>query len=759
MAPKTRNVSRKRKERSPIVEFPPEDAEELIDLTVSKIVETAEEGESSKHNEATAASTAIEVYRLPGALQTLDDFRGVVTLEELSLLERDEVYPYLDLSHLEQDKGFVNISSALFSRGTRPGIDVYPVDLSDSGLKRFVDFPAMGPCSRVVPGSVIEKHFLDQLGCDCLKNSWEKVKVWFDYTGSTKRNEGWNIDELRYFAKSGRDPALDKKCKLVMRQALKTISRTSHIYCSTTVAFLAIAHVDHELENMRPDWHAWCANEIRFRLRHSKTDKHSKAKFREGWQAIVELVTRDFLAKQAARLQQQSSMLQLEYSSDAKNAFAETKVVRDAERGELIAERERLRTELKEAQSREEVLRQERWQAQEEAMQAEMREGALRHKHEMLQREYSSQKEEWEARNQKLSEDISVLHEERLRITAREDNVQAELAQIRGLLLQPRESSDVGDVGELKKQLEEKEEQLKRLAEADAKVVKKLRLAKKKGQSMEKELSKMPAGLMVKAETKTLDILKSGRKWEVSLYPLVFDCNDSLTGWKEGVPPVPCAFCRGMISPGTDLRIPNCGHSYHVSCVCSCFGVNFLVCWEEQCSASIPLAWVKEFCLVRELDLKALHERLLCSVDMRSLPPSQFGDSDDLQIVGIPTMRLQKKKYLDSLHQELSDKTCAFIRSVKQGSRLKLYPPPHRVTGTQFRKWSQMEIGVKMIEWTHLWDYPSNKCWIFSAKCTPGETTCHNRALVTMAIDVPRGDDALQMLCKINMALCIRLRP
>ncbi|KAL3691998.1 hypothetical protein R1sor_005649 [Riccia sorocarpa] len=205
---------------------------------------------------------------------------------------------------------------------------------------------------------------------------------------------------------------------------------------------------------MRPDWHAWCANEIRFRLRHSKTNKHNKAKFREGWQAVVELVTRDFLAKQAARLQQQSSVLQLEYSSDAKNAFAETKVVWDAERVELIAERERLRTELEEAQSREEVLRQERWQAHEEAMQAEMREGALRDKHEKLQREYSSQKEEWEARNQRLSEDISVLHEERLRITAREDNVQGELAQIRNLLQEPRESSDVGGVAELKKQLE-----------------------------------------------------------------------------------------------------------------------------------------------------------------------------------------------------------------------------------------------------------------------------------------------------------------
>ncbi|KAL3698449.1 hypothetical protein R1sor_012525 [Riccia sorocarpa] len=368
MAQKTRNVGRKRKEKSPIVEFPPEDAMELIDLTVSKIVETAEEVESSKHNSvetaeecesskhnsAAAASTTIEIYRLP---QWAEEARG-------------------------------------FSCHG-------PVLTGGSGFRH----------REVFPRSV--KVRLSQ-------NSYEGVKVWFDYTGGTKRNEGWNIDELRYFAKSGRDPTLDKKCKLVMRQALKTIGRTSHIYCSTTVAFLAIVHVDPELENLRPDWHAWCANEIRFRLRHSKTDNHSKAKFRDGWQTFVELVTRDFLARQVARLQQQSQVLQLEYSSDAKNAFAETKVVWDAERGELIAERERLRIELEEAQSREEVLRQERWQAQEEAMQAEMREGALRDKHEKLQREYSSQKEEWEARNQKLSEDISVLHEKRLRITTRE---------------------------------------------------------------------------------------------------------------------------------------------------------------------------------------------------------------------------------------------------------------------------------------------------------------------------------------------------
>ncbi|KAL3675436.1 hypothetical protein R1sor_025384 [Riccia sorocarpa] len=599
MALRTRNVGRKRKERSPIVEFPPEDAEVLIDLTVSKIVETAEEDESSKHNSATAASTAIEVYRPQGALQTLDDARGFVTLEELSLLERDEVYPYLDLSHLQHYKGFVNISSALFSRGTRPGIDVYTVDLSNSGLKKLVDFPAMGQCSRVVPGSVIEKHFLDQLGCDCLKNSWEEV--------------------------------------------------------------------------------------------------NRETKFREGWQAVVELVTREFLARQAARLQQQSQVLQLEYSSDAKNAFPETKVVRDAERGELIAERERLRTELEETQSREEVLRQERWQAQEEAMQAEMREGALRDKHEKLQREYSTRKEEWEARNQKLVEEVDTLHLDKRRISERADNVQGELAGIRSLLEAPRSGGE--DVASLKRQLQVKKEQLKRLQDADAKVMKRLRQAKKKGLTLEKELSKMPAGLMVKAKSNVLDVLRSGAKWQVSLYPPLFDCSD-VTNWKK------------------------------------------------------PL----EFVLDREATLTVLEERMACSLDIRSLPPSEFDTDEGMSIEGIPTMRVHKKEWRYELKAAMTNKTTAFVRNIKT-TQLRLSPPLHCVHGEQFRKWNRTKDGVKRADWAVLWGYPLNKYWIICIQSPRHEVNSHNQCLETVNFDVPRGELHSELLRRLNMALCIRLRP
>ncbi|KAL3681158.1 hypothetical protein R1sor_024114 [Riccia sorocarpa] len=225
---------------------------------------------------------------------------------------------------------------------------------------------------------------------------------------------------------------------------------------------------------------------------------------------------------------------------------------------------------------------------------------------------------------------------------------------------------------------------------------------------------------MVKAESKTLDILRSGRKWQVSLYPPVFDSSDPLAGWKPPVVPVPCAFCKGIISPGTDLRIPDCGHSYHVSCVCSCFGVNFLVCWKEDCGATIPRSWVKEFNLDRELNMSAVQERMLCSVDMRSLPPSDWDELEDLTIVGVPAMRVQRREFLESLEERLTAKTCDFVMSSKTGPRARLHPPPHRVAGDQFKKWTQLQNDVKCSDWTGL----------FTCGC-----------------------------CDLNTALCIRLLP
>ncbi|KAL3686581.1 hypothetical protein R1sor_009155 [Riccia sorocarpa] len=186
----------------------------------------------------------------------------------------------------------------------------------------------------------------------------------------------------------------------------------------------------------------------------------------------------------------------------------------------------------------------------------------------------------------------------------------------------------------------------------------------------------------------------------MSLYPPVFDCSDPLGGWKPLVFPVPCAFCKGIISQWTDLRIPDCGHSYHVSYVCFCFGVNFLVCWKEDCGAIIPLSWVKEFNLDRELNLSVLEERISCSVDMRSLLPSKWDGVEDLTIVGVPAMRVQKREFLESLEERLTTKTCDFVLSSKTGPRARLYPPPHRVAGDQFKKWTQLQNGVKCSDWT-----------------------------------------------------------
>ncbi|KAL3683637.1 hypothetical protein R1sor_001659 [Riccia sorocarpa] len=151
---------------SPIVEFPPEDTEELIDLTVSKIVETAEEGESSKHNSAAATTTTIEVYRPPGALQTL--------LMMPAGLSPWKSYRCWNVTRqwAEEARGF-SYHGSMFTSG---------------------------------PGSVIEKHFLDQLGCECLKNSWEKSVR--GYVVSSKRLSSVR----RYFSKNDGRPK-KKQCR------------------------------------------------------------------------------------------------------------------------------------------------------------------------------------------------------------------------------------------------------------------------------------------------------------------------------------------------------------------------------------------------------------------------------------------------------------------------------------------------------------------------------------------------------------------
>ncbi|KAL3691957.1 hypothetical protein R1sor_005608 [Riccia sorocarpa] len=250
---------------------------------------------------------------------------------------------------------------------------------------------------------------------------------------------------------------------------------------------------------------------------------------------------------------------------------------------------------------------------------------------------------------------------------------------------------------ELKHELEEKEQDLKRLQENDRKIRHRLRAAKKKEKDLETELKKMPIGVVLKGDSKTLELMKSGKKWHISCYPQLFNTLDYMQ-WKGSVVPAICCLCRGLISRGTNLRIPSCDHTYHV-------------CWEESWRETIALAWVKKFSLDREVNLQSLKQRYYCSWGVRSMPPSQYANIDDnWELTGLPTMCALKKEYLQELSDGLSEKIVVAIRGLKFARRVHYFRPTHIVHGAQFRLWSPVNIGV-------------------------------------------------QALCDLNTALCIRLRP
>ncbi|KAL3686051.1 hypothetical protein R1sor_004073 [Riccia sorocarpa] len=91
----------------------------------------------------------------------------------------------------------------------------------------------------------------------------------------------------------------------------------------------------------------------------------------------------------------------------------------------------------------------------------------------------------------------------------------------------------------LKRELKAKEQELKRLQENDKKIRHRLKAAKKKERDLETELKKMPVGVVMKGESKTLELMKSGKKWHISCYPQLFNASD-YTQWKSPVLPVIC---------------------------------------------------------------------------------------------------------------------------------------------------------------------------------------------------------------------------
>ncbi|KAL2610306.1 hypothetical protein R1flu_028879 [Riccia fluitans] len=111
------------------------------------------------------SSSAVQVYQ-PFERSIVPSFSNFgITLEELSMLFRDEVFPYVNTHKLKTD-GILKISSELF-QPTRSSIGTtfeYIMDLSIAGLRKLVDFHVKGECRRIVPPSEVEVEFLKLTG-------------------------------------------------------------------------------------------------------------------------------------------------------------------------------------------------------------------------------------------------------------------------------------------------------------------------------------------------------------------------------------------------------------------------------------------------------------------------------------------------------------------------------------------------------------------------------------------------------------------
>ncbi|KAL2607956.1 hypothetical protein R1flu_026529 [Riccia fluitans] len=221
------------------------------------------------------------------------------------------------------------------------------------------------------------------------KDVWQDIAPWigFSLTHSRPRSKGWVMDDFKKYSLEDHPDgyALDKQVRLIINQVQKMVGKANRSFCSTTLVLLAVAHVDPRMANYRPDWHMWVSSKIRRRLDHRGKDKFSGGKFREGWEAIVRIVTVDFVAKQATARHEPLLL-------EARNAFTNTKAEWDSEKGELVREREALKEELN--------------KAKEMAAEAEQRTEAIRLEKEALQQQYAKDKAEWERKNTQLIEEV-----------------------------------------------------------------------------------------------------------------------------------------------------------------------------------------------------------------------------------------------------------------------------------------------------------------------------------------------------------------
>ncbi|KAL2620720.1 hypothetical protein R1flu_000925 [Riccia fluitans] len=320
------------------------------------------------------------------------------------MLSQDEVFPYVNTHGLKTD-GIIKISSELF-QPTRSNIGTTSeciVDLFAVVLRKVVDFPVKGECRRIVPLFEVEVEFLKHTGRKYKKDAWQVIAPWFGFslTHSQPRSEGWVMEDFKKYSLEDHPDgyALDKQVHLVINQVQRMVGKANRSFYLTTLVLLAVAHVDPRMADYRPDWHMWVSSKIRSRLGHGSKDKFSGGKFREGWKAIVRIVTVDFLAKQATARHEPLLL-------EARNAFTNTRAEWHNEKGELVREREALKEELNKA--KEMVV-----EAKEMAAKIEQRTEAVRLEKEALQQQYAKDKAEWERKNTQLIEEGGQLHEER----------------------------------------------------------------------------------------------------------------------------------------------------------------------------------------------------------------------------------------------------------------------------------------------------------------------------------------------------------
>ncbi|KAL2607496.1 hypothetical protein R1flu_026069 [Riccia fluitans] len=294
-----------------------------------------------------ASTSAVQVYQ-PPKRSIVPSFPNYgITLEELSVLSWDEVFPYVNIHRLKTD-GIIKISGELFHpTGSSIGTtSKCIVDLSAAGLRKLVDFLVKGECHRIVPPSEVEAEFQKQTGRKYKKDAWQDIAPWFGFslTHSQPRSKGWIMDDFKKYSLEGHPDgyALDKQVRLVINQVQRMVGKANCSFCSTTLVLLVVAHVDPRTADYRPNWHMWVSSEIRSHLDHGGKDKFSGGKFHEGWEAIVRIVTTDFVAKQAIARHEPLLL-------EAPNAFTNTRVEWNNEKEELVREREALKEELNKA--------------------------------------------------------------------------------------------------------------------------------------------------------------------------------------------------------------------------------------------------------------------------------------------------------------------------------------------------------------------------------------------------------------------------